>query len=89
VSKQLTFVSTNVAGWYELALASPLKLAAGNYWIGVITGSSGNVAGFRYDYLAGARYYNSNTYTSGPSNPFGSFSTDGEQTSLYATYTPG
>ncbi len=89
VSKQLTFASTNGAGWYELAPASPLKLAAGNYWIGVITGSTSNVAGFRYDYLAGARYYDSNTYTSGSSNPFGSFSTDGEQTSLYATYTPG
>jgi thermitase len=89
VSKQLTFTSTNAAGWYELALASPLKLTAGSYWIGLVTGSAGNVAGFRYDYLAGSRYYNSNTYTSGPSNPFGSFSTDGEQTSLYATYTPG
>ncbi len=34
--------------------------------------------------------YNTNTYTSGPSNPFGSsLTTDGEQTSLYATYTPG
>jgi thermitase len=89
VSKQLIFTSTSAAGWYELTLASPIELAAGNYWIGLMTGSTGNVAGFRYDYIAGTRYYNSNTYTSGPSNPFGSFSTDGEQTSLYATYTPG
>src|SRR5439155_856114 len=28
-----------------------------------------------------------NTYTSGPSNPFGAVTADSEQTSLYATYT--
>jgi hypothetical protein len=67
-------------------LASPVKLAAGNYWIGVITGGTGGVAGFRYDSVAGSRDYNFNVYTSGPSNPFGAVSTDAEQTSLYATY---
>jgi subtilisin family serine protease len=89
VSKQLTFKSTSSAGWYELALSSPLKLAAGNYWIGVLTGSTANVAGFRYDSVASSRDYNSNTYTSGPSNPFGTASVDSEQMSLYATYTLG
>ncbi len=87
VSEQLTFSSTNSAGWYDLVFPSPVKLAAGNYWIGVITGSSGNVAGFRYDSVAGSRQYNSNTYTSGPTNPFGATTTDSEQASLYATYT--
>jgi hypothetical protein len=34
--------------------------------------------------------YNTNTYTSGPSDPFGgSTTTDAEQMSLYATYTTG
>jgi hypothetical protein len=28
-------------------------------------------------------------YASGPTNPFGTVTTDAEQTSLYATYTPG
>ena len=37
----------------------------------------------------GARAYNANKYTSEPTNPFGSATTDNEQTSLYATYTPG
>jgi hypothetical protein len=88
-SEPLTFKSTNAAAWYDLALASPLKLNAGNYWIGAITGASSNVAGFRYTSLSGAREYNANTYTAGPTNPFGSVSTDAEQTSLYATYSPG
>jgi hypothetical protein len=89
VTSQLTFQSTNAAGWYELKFPTPLSLPAGNYWIGVITGATSDVAGFRYDTLAGSRAANSNTYTSGPSTTFGVFTTDGEQTSLYATYTAG
>jgi subtilisin family serine protease/fibronectin type 3 domain-containing protein len=87
-STQLTFKSTNTAGWYDLPFATPPALAAGNYWIGVLTGGTSHVAGFRYDSVTGSRDYNSNTYTSGPTNPFGAFTTDAEQTSLYATYSP-
>jgi len=88
-SEALTFTGTSAAGWYDLPLPSPLKLAAGNYWIGVITGPSAGVAGFRYDTVAGSRDYNANTFSSGPSNPFGPVSTDSEQMSLYGTYTTG
>jgi hypothetical protein len=89
VTEQFTFKSTNVAGWYDLVFSSPVKLAAGNYWFGVISGAAAKVAGYRYDTVAGARDYNANTYTSGPTNPFGAVTTDAEQTSLYATYSPG
>jgi len=88
VSEPLTFTSTSASGWYDLVFGSPISLAAGNYWIGVITGATSGVAGFRYDSVSGSRAYNTNAYTSGPSNPFGAFSSDSEQTSLYATYTP-
>jgi Abnormal spindle-like microcephaly-assoc'd, ASPM-SPD-2-Hydin len=88
-TEALTFKSTNAAGWYDMTFSTPLKLAAGNYWIGAITGASSSVAGFRFDSVSGARDYNANTYTAGASNPFGSASVDSEQTSLYATYTPG
>jgi hypothetical protein len=86
VSEQLTFKSTNEAGWYDLKFASPVKLAAGSYWIGVMTGATAGVTGFRYDSVAGARVWNANTFASGPSNPFGAVATDNEQMSLYATY---
>jgi iron transport multicopper oxidase len=89
VSEQLTFKSTNAAGWYDLIFSSPLKLAAGNYWIGIMTGTTAGVAGFRFDSVAGSRHWNTNAYASGPTNPFGTDTTDAEQTSLYATYTPG
>jgi hypothetical protein len=87
VSEQLTFTSTSAAGWYDLAFASPVSLAAGSYWIGIITGNTGKVSGFRYDRVASSRDYNANVYTSGPTNPFGSVTVDAEQASLYATYT--
>jgi hypothetical protein len=89
VSQELTYASTSGAGWFDLTFASPVKLAAGTYWIGVMTGVTNSVAGFRWDSVAGSRAYNLNTYTSGPTDPFGTVTTDAEQTSLYATYTPG
>ena len=85
-STPLTFASTNAAGWYDLTFTTPLNLAAGNYWIGVITGATAGVAGFRYDSVTNSRDVNPNTYTSGPTNPFGAVTTDSEQMSLYATY---
>jgi hypothetical protein len=86
-SNQLTFSSSNAAGWYNLTFASPVSLNAGNYWLGAITGDTGNVAGFCYDSVSNSRSFNSNTYSSGPSNPFGVASIDSEQMSLYASYT--
>jgi hypothetical protein len=88
VSSELSFASTQAAGWYDLRFVSPVSLAAGNYWLGVISGGSSNVAGFRYASVSGSRAFNPNSYSSGPSSPFGSASTDGEQMSIYATYTP-
>jgi hypothetical protein len=63
-----------------------VKLGPGNYWIGVVTGATPGVAGWRYDTVTGARAWNANTYTAGPTNPFGAVTTDNEQASLYATY---
>jgi hypothetical protein len=89
VSEQMTFKSTNAAGWYDLVFSSPVKLAPGNYWIGLMTGATAGVASFRWTSVSGSRDFNANAYASGPTNPFGAVSTDAEQTSLYATYTPG
>jgi subtilisin family serine protease len=87
VTGQLTFSSTNKANWYDLAFSNPVALQAGTYWIGVISGSSSKVTGFRWNSVSQSRAYNTNTYTNGPSNPFGSATIDSEQMSIYATYT--
>jgi hypothetical protein len=87
-SSELTFHSSDAAGWYDLPLPSALSLPAGSYWIGVITGGTSYVAGFRWDSVASSRYINSNGYASGPSDPFGSGTVDSEQMSLFAKYSP-
>jgi hypothetical protein len=87
-TEQLSFKSTNTAGWYRLAFASPLALSAGRYWIGTITGATAGVAAERYHSVENAEDYNANSYDSRPSDPFGSFKSGDEQMSLYATYTP-
>src|SRR5205823_3796921 len=84
-SRELTFTSASGAGWYELAFSSPVTLAAGKYWIGVITGTTAKVAGYRYS-KAQALDYTTNKYAPRPSNPFGSAKADPEHSSLYATY---
>lgn len=87
-SDELAFHSTDAAGWYALPLPSPVTLAPGDYWIGLFSGGSTGVAGFRWDSVPGSRIYNTGPYASGPSDPFGSSTAlDGEQMSLYATYT--
>jgi hypothetical protein len=88
-TSQLVFSGGQATGWYDLTFPSALNLAAGRYWIGVITGGGSGVAAFRYTTVTGSRDYNGNTYATGPTSSFGSFSTDSEQMSLYATYTAG
>jgi hypothetical protein len=82
------FSSKEAAGWHHFVFLSPLKLSAGTYWMGVITGASQYVAGEHYDSVKNAEDYNTNNYLSGASNPFGSFKTTNEEMSLYATFTP-
>ena len=86
-SEQITFKHASTAGWYDLTFSAPVKLLPGNYWLGVISGGTSKVAGFRYDSVSNSRDWNQNTYTAGPTNPFGTATVDAEQTSLYATYT--
>ena len=87
VTSQLTFLSTNAAGWYDMPFATPIALQPGTYWIGIISGNANHVAGFRWNNVSGARGYNANTYSSGPSTSFGTATLDSEQMAIYATYT--
>src|SRR2546430_16945884 len=43
-TEQFTYASTNGPGWFDLTFSSPLKLAPGNYWIGIMSGATGGVA---------------------------------------------
>jgi RHS repeat-associated protein len=80
--------NVNGSGWFELPLASPLELNPGTYWIGFIDGNETEGMGYKYDESSNSRAYNTNTFSSGPTNPFGTATKDSEQASIYATYTP-
>jgi len=84
---QLTFTGKSPAGWYHLAFPTPLNLTPGKYWIGMITGASQYVGAEHYDSVTNAQDSNTNSYSAGPSNPFGLFNKGNERMSLYATYT--
>jgi hypothetical protein len=87
---KVTFSSTQPPGWYDLSFSSPVKLAAGNYWIGILAGTTGKVIGLRWTSVAASRDSNDNNFNSGASDPFGAVTmVDAEQMSLYATYAPG
>jgi hypothetical protein len=73
-------------GWLDLPFATAVKLSAGTYWLGFIAGSETKVMAFKWKEVSKARAKNENLYTSGPSNPFGTYTTDNEQMSIYATY---
>jgi hypothetical protein len=86
VTRELTFRSADAAGWYDLPFAAPVSLAPGNYWIGLMSGNTSKVAGFRWTSASGSRAVNTNVYTSGASDPFGSATIAGERMSVFATY---
>ena len=87
-SQQLTFASSNRAGWYDLKFATPPAVTSATiYCIGFISGGPNPGAAAYYFDLASAhvRFTRPNVYTSGPSNPFGTASTDNYDESVYAT----
>ncbi len=85
-SDPITFSSSGPAGWYDLTFPSAVALTPGSYWIGVLSGATSYVAGFRWTTVGGARSYNYNSYATGPTALFGSApSVDSEEMSIYAT----
>jgi hypothetical protein len=81
-----TFSSSQPAGWYQLGFWSPVPMTPGSYWIGVIAGTSNGVAAFRWTSRTATRVTNYDPYSNGPSNPFGTATTDARLMSVYATW---
>jgi hypothetical protein len=86
VSSERVYKTSEPGGWYGLTFPSPLSLAAGKYWIGIITGKAAGVAGYRFETVFGSREANENLYTE-PTKLFGTGTPEFERMSLYATYT--
>jgi hypothetical protein len=72
-------------GWVGFYFPFPPRLAPGVYWLGLHSGQASRVARFAWDAVAGSRWFNGDSYSNGPSNPFGSAATDTQQMSIYAS----
>lgn len=95
VTTELTYRSSDGPGWYSLFFprhptqSNPsglLQLSPGNYWIGLIAGDQGGVAGVTYDPAPSVDYHDANPYAAGPTDPFGPAVAGDERLSLYLDY---
>src|SRR5213079_2622845 len=56
-------------GWYELRFPAPVSLGAGRYWLGVLSGGTSDVAGFRWESAGASGRFNDDLYSDGAGDP--------------------
>jgi PKD repeat protein len=88
VSNEVTITAGRAWGWVDFTFSSPVAIQAGTIWIGYFAGTKNDLTQLRYETIANDLRFNSNTYSSGASNPFGSGTTRNFHYSMYATYGP-
>ncbi|TLZ83810.1 MAG: hypothetical protein E6K03_03900, partial [Methanobacteriota archaeon] len=74
------------ARWVDFPISPGVALPAGNYWVVLHGGPTGNAARRYGDAVTGAERYNSDSYSNGATDPFGTASTGNWIWSIYATY---
>jgi hypothetical protein len=83
----LTVAAGQAAAWVDLTISGSCSLpSAGNYYLGLLTGSTSGVARYGYDAVTGGAQYSSNVFTSGPSNPWGATTSIDVQLAINASY---
>lgn len=86
-SAQQVIAHAQAAGWIDFTFATPPLLAAGTYWLGLIFDVNSNVSRWAYDNGAANQWaFNSDSYSDGPANPFGTPSYGNVVFSIYATF---
>ena len=86
MSKAVKINANQAWGWVDFTFSKPVAVQAGTTWIGYIGGGKNKLTQLRYDPLAGDQRSNTNSYSSGASNPFGAASILDLHYSIYATY---
>jgi hypothetical protein len=84
-SEEGSVAQNAAASWVTLNFTTPVVLAAGNYYLGRLHGTTANIVSYYY-IASGTLYYNNDTYSDGAANPFGAPSTATQLMSVYATY---
>jgi hypothetical protein len=89
-TQPVTVAAGTAGAWTDLAVAGSCTLpSAGNYYLGLLTSPTEAVVRYFGSSSAGSLAVNSNSFASGPSSTFGSFSTVDVQMSINATFTAG
>jgi hypothetical protein len=84
-SSQKSIAAGTAAAWLQFTGTNTI-LTAGTYWIAVQSGAPAQIV--RASQAAPANWYaNSDVYSDGATDPFGTGNTGGVTLSLYATYT--
>ena len=78
---QTVEVNPVVVGWNIAPFVAPVSLIAGSYWLGVIHDEMINIGATG---MTNGSYYNSDTYSNGPTDPFGSGSWMTWRIAIYA-----
>lgn len=87
-SNEVAFAYAQAAGWVDFTFATPVLLAPGNYWLGIITDATAPGCGVYRGSTGGYREWNADTYSDGPADPWGTHANAGTfPYSIYATYT--
>ena len=74
------------ARWVDFPISPGVALPAGTYWVVLHGGPTGNSARRYGDAVTGAERYNSDSFSNGATDPFGTASTGNWIWSIYATY---
>jgi hypothetical protein len=85
VGSEFTVPDGGAPAWYDSTVSPAVNLTAGDYWIGFIAGDTSGLRLY-YDLVTNNRKYKSETYSSTPTDPFGTpDATDHHQLSVYVT----
>jgi hypothetical protein len=74
--------------WVTIPLATPVSLAPGTYWLGMLTGDTSKATVHFVGATPKAKVYIWDAYANGPFNPAAAGTLDTGPISIYAEYTP-
>lgn len=87
-SEEVALTSTSFA-WVDFTFATPVDLPAGDYFIGLLTDATASNSVLVKCANTGSLFnqFNTDTYSDGAANPFGTPSSSANEKVWYATYT--
>jgi hypothetical protein len=88
-TNQLAYTAADGSGWTVLSFTPYVKLPAGAYWIGLISGGHPGVATISYEHVPSVLDYNQDLYSAGASDPFGPITLGNQLISMYLDYLVG